>query len=411
MDATFMTDFRIRNVRHLREVNIPLSTTERKALILTGKNGCGKTSVLVALRQFLEFVVASNFSVEEDIRETINYYEKQLRQESGTDAGKLKAEKDRKNLEVFKNKLVHWTEGAIAGFNSYADLREKYQKGYYVMAYYGDSREIEVEISRNIEKVELKQVYSLTDHPSKQLVKYLVNLKTTAAFAQTNNNPQRAQEIRDWFSRFEQVLRAIYEDDTLVLDFDIESFAFTIRQENREPFDFNSMSMGYAAVFDIIADLIMRMETHRRYDIEGMVLIDEIETHLHVELQKKIVPILMELFPNIQFVLTTHSPFILNSTDNAVIYDLENGILVEDGLTNLPYEGVVEGYFGADLLSQELRNKFELYRNIVNQTELADSDYAKAAELELYLDEVPDYLAVDFSTEYSRLKLELANRG
>lgn len=195
------------------------------------------------------------------------------------------------------------------------------------------------------------------------------------------------------------------------LDFDIESFVFTIRLDNREPFDFNSMSMGYAAVFDIIADLIMRMESQRRYDMEGLVLIDEIETHLHVELQKKIVPILMDLFPNVQFVLTTHSPFILNSTENAVIYDLENHVLVAEGLTNLPYEGVVEGYFGVDLLSQELRKKFELYRTLVSKNELSDSDYAKAAELELYLDEVPDYLAVGFATEYSRLKLELKNRG
>ena len=96
--------------------------------------------------------------------------------------------------------------------------------------------------------------------------------------------------------------------------------------------------MGYAAVFDIIGDLIMRMESKHRYDLEGLVLIDEIETHLHVDLQKKIVPILTQLFPNIQFVLTTHSPFVLNSTANAVVYDLEKKLLVKDGLTDLPYE-------------------------------------------------------------------------
>lgn len=155
----------------------------------------------------------------------------------------------------------------------------------------------------------------------------------------------------------------------------------------------------------------MRMEAQRRYDIEGLVLIDEIESHLHVELQKKIVPILMKLFPNIQFILTTHSPFILNSTPNAVVYDLENSTLVKDGLTNLPYEGIVEGYFGVDLLSQELRKKFDEYRTLVNKPELTDADFARIAELELYLDEVPDYLALDFSEEYSRLKLEFSKRG
>ena len=71
----------------------------------------------------------------------------------------------------------------------------------------------------------------------------------------------------------------------------------------------------------------------------------------------------------------------------------------------------MESCFGADLLSQKLREKFEQYRTLVQKDYLTDEDFAVAAELELYLDEVPDYLALDFATEYSRLKLELANRG
>ena len=83
-------------------------------------------------------------------------------------------------------------------------------------------------------------------------------LVTVAAVSYTHL--ERANEIKEWFLRFEQVLRSVYEDKTLRLDFNIETFQFTIIQNNREPFDFNSMSMGYAAVFDIIGDLIMRME-------------------------------------------------------------------------------------------------------------------------------------------------------
>lgn len=155
----------------------------------------------------------------------------------------------------------------------------------------------------------------------------------------------------------------------------------------------------------------MRMEFQHSYDLEGIVLIDKIETHLHIALQKQIVPMLTELFPNIQFIMTTHSPFILNSAPNSVIYDLENRMLVKNGLTNLPYEGIVEGYFGADLLSQELREKFDRYRKLIQKSDLMDADYAEVAELELYLDEVPDYLALSFAAEYSRLKLEFSNRG
>ena len=410
MANTFMTALKIYNVRHLKDIVIPLSKEECKALILTGKNGSGKTSVLKALGQFMKETVTRNYETQEKYQALVNDYEKKISKQPQTEEEKNQMRNDKKWLDEWKKALLHWTTGAVAEYPSYADLKDKYQNGNFILAYYGDDREINVAISKNIEKVDLQSVYAMEDRPSKQLVKYLVNLKSTEAFALAQGNKERANEIKEWFLRFEQVLQSVYEDESLHLDFNIETFQFTIIQKNRDPFDFNSMSMGYAAVFDIIGDLIMRMEAHRRYDIEGLVLIDEIETHLHVALQKKIVPILMKLFPNIQFVLTTHSPFILNSTPNAVVYDLESHTLVEEGLTQLPYEGIVEGYFKADCLSQELREKFEEYKKIVQKTELTDRDFTKAAELEFYLDEVPDYLALEFASEYSRLKLEFSRR-
>lgn len=410
VDKTFMTELRINHVRHLKDITIPLSESQPKHLILTGKNGSGKTSVLKSAVDFLSYAVSDNFVIQSDCLENIAFDEQRLQTASNSESGKLACEGIRNSIAHWNKFLSHWADGVVLAFPSYLNLREKYLKGEYILAYYGDDREIKVQISKNIEKVDLQEVYSLKDHPSQQLVKYLVNLKTTEAFAKTNGNEARAAEIHAWFDRFQNVLRSIYSDDTLELKFDIETFAFTICQAGHDPFDFNSMSMGYAAVFDIIGDLIMRMESKRRYDLEGLVLIDEIETHLHVDLQKKIVPILTQLFPNIQFVLTTHSPFILNSTANAVVYDLEKKLLVKDGLTDLPYEGVVEGYFDTDLLSAELRQKFTEYKGIVQKATLTDEDFARASELETYLDEVPDYLALDFSEEYSRLKLELMNR-
>lgn len=410
VDKTFMTELRINHVRHLKDITIPLSESQPKHLILTGKNGSGKTSVLKSAVDFLSYAVSDNFVIQSDCLENIAFDEQRLQTASNSERGKLACEGIRNSIAHWNKFLSHWADGVVLAFPSYLNLREKYLKGEYILAYYGDDREIKVQISKNIEKVDLQEVYSLKDHPSQQLVKYLVNLKTTEAFAKTNGNEARAAEIHAWFDRFQNVLRSIYSDDTLELKFDIETFAFTICQAGHDPFDFTTLSMGYAAVFDIIGDLIMRMESKRRYDLEGLVLIDEIETHLHVDLQKKIVPILTQLFPNIQFVLTTHSPFILNSTANAVVYDLEKKLLVKDGLTDLPYEGVVEGYFDTDLLSAELRQKFTEYKEIVQKATLTDEDFARASELETYLDEVPDYLALDFSEEYSRLKLELMNR-
>lgn len=197
--------------------------------------------------------------------------------------------------------------------------------------------------------------------------------------------------------------------------FDEDTFRFTIHMDGREPFDFNTLSSGYAAILDIVVDLIIRMEnqTNKVFDfsVPGIVLIDEIETHLHLALQKKILELLTTIFPNIQFIISTHSPFILNSLDNVAIYDLENKVFVEHGLSNIPYGGIVEGYFKANELSDQLKEKFTKYQELVHKTELTDEDFDEIADLELYLNEIPDYLALNITTEYQRLKNQLRERA
>lgn len=408
MTQTFLTELSILKVRHLSDINIPLSSNSRKHLIITGKNGSGKTSVLTAIVDFLSYVVSQQFDSRGKIEATLRNFTARVQK---GDLSPRDEESYRSVIASTQKELLNWTNGCIATCTSFEQLRKGYTSGQFILAFYGDTRKVDVLTYKNIEKIELQPIYTFKDKPSKNLGKYLVNLKSTQAFAQAKNDQKRATEIQEWFIRFENILRRIYQDNSLTLDFDIDTFQFSILIDGREPFAFNTMSMGYAAVFDIISDLIMRMESQHRYDLEGIVLIDEIETHLHVELQKQIVPILTELFPNIQFIMTTHSPFILNSAQNTVIYDLESKTLVSNGLTNLPYEGIVEGYFGVETLSEELQRKFCEYKSLVVSDNLSDADYAQIAELEHYLDEVPDYLAVDFAAEYAQLKLEFENRG
>ncbi|MDE7276796.1 MAG: AAA family ATPase, partial [Lachnospiraceae bacterium] len=267
---------------------------------------------------------------------------------------------------------------------------------------------------KHVEKIQLKNDYGIYEYPRDEFVKYLLDLKMTEALARNNSKVEKADEIKAWFEAFEQLLKKIFSDKSIELAFDEESFEFHIIQHGKELFDFNTLSGGYQAVLDIVVDIIMRMQnqTKRVFDfsLPGIVLIDEIETHLHLELQKNIMPLLTTIFPNIQFVVTTHSPFILNSIANVVIYDLESNLLVENGLNNVPYDGIVEGYFGADRLSDTLKEKFEQYRSLVEKESLSDDEMSKIAELELYLDEIPDYLSIGIATEYQRLKLEFMNR-
>jgi len=84
---------------------------------------------------------------------------------------------------------------------------------------------------------------------------------------------------------------------------------------------------------------------------QGIVLIDEIDLHLHPKWQRKIVPKLLELFPNVQFVITTHSPFVVQSVAAESRYMLNNGnIDILDLDTELSYEVIMNEYFLSDKL-------------------------------------------------------------
>ena len=395
MEQTFFTDIKIEKVRHLENIRIPLGTQKRKHLILTGKNGSGKTSVLEAMVRYIQSFLGEDSIALEKIRRLQKYY---FALNHLKDSEQNRQEFYKKSLNSEGEELKNLTSEIVLNSNSNIQLKEKYERGNFIFAYYRAQREFQVETYENIEKVELQNKYNIVENPGAKLTKYLVDLKATQAFTK---DVKKAEKIDRWFKRFENILKTIFEDEHLELKFNDETFQFSIHESDRESFDFNTMSSGYAAVLDIINDLIMRMEAQSglraEFDMEGIVLIDEIETHLHLELQKKILPVLTELFPNIQFIITTHSPFILSSLDDAVIYDLENRTLVRNGLKNLPYEGIVEGYFRVDVLSKELREKFERYKALVSKDELSDEEYEEIDHLEYYLDEIPDYLAQELT--------------
>lgn len=413
MNNVFISELTIEKVRHLKDIKISLSTEQPKYLILTGKNGSGKTSVLEAMSRYLYSVATTARLQETEKFLKINLDKlKTFENRAAEDKERLKIEG---SVKYYKKELEQIKNGLSIVFNiSLEKFRYLFLNGQFILAYYKAERIFEATIPKHVEKVELKDSYAITETPRELFVKYLLDLKVTEALARNKGNIEKADAINKWFVKLQDLLRTIFDDASLELVFDEDSFNFTIRENNREDFDFNSLSSGFAAVLDIVLDIIVRMEknTNRSFDfnLPGIVLIDEIETHLHLEMQKTILRLLATIFPNIQFVVSTHSPFILNSLENVVIYDLEKNLTVENGLADVPYSGIVEGYFDANMMSTSLQEKYQRYKELVKKAVLTDDDFEEITELELYLNEIPDYLALNITTEYQRLKMELESR-
>lgn len=67
MDQIFITDIKINQVRHLKNIEIPLSKDRMKHLIITGKNGSGKTSLLDALARYIYLITRPDYLNEQNI--------------------------------------------------------------------------------------------------------------------------------------------------------------------------------------------------------------------------------------------------------------------------------------------------------------------------------------------------------
>lgn len=416
MKLSYITELGIKNVRHLKNIDISLCSSDNrglKHLMLTGKNGSGKTSVLDALSRYLDMICRD--------KTYLSYlHNLQINKDNLEKLTRLRAKQEdidqvKTNIQNCEDAINQRRQGLEISFNcSEKLLQDRFEAGEFILAYFRDNRIFDATVPKHVEKVPIKESYAISEDPRKDFIKYLVDKKVSQSLYQTKNELDRAKALETWFDSFEALLRDIFEDPTLILDFDVDTFQFKIREKNREAFDFNSMSAGYAAILDIVVSIIMRMEARTNgrfeFDMPGIVLIDELETHLHYELQKKVLPFLCNVFPNIQFVVSTHSAFILNSIDNAVIYDLENRTLVKNGLSDVPYEGIIKGYFDVSTMSQDLQEKLERYKVLVRQNLLSDEDLAEVARLSIALDEIPDYLAPEPAAEYQRLKTEFNRR-
>lgn len=110
-----------------------------------------------------------------------------------------------------------------------------------------------------------------------------------------------------------------------------------------------NLSSGESAMLCLFGEILRQADNNRNNiplsEINGIVLIDEADKHLHIKLQKEILPQLLMLFPNVQFILSSHSPFLnMGLAEIAInrtkIIDLDNMGISTDATSNELYTEV-----------------------------------------------------------------------
>lgn len=377
----YISVIELNRVRNIPPTKVELRDDSRTNLIITGPNGSGKTTLVKDLYEslnlnlgvFWKFVDEAKSKGIETLEGIMEYchtansaYFKSLSSEI---PGKVNALPIATDIGLDPVYYLARDNGDCILYNSDAHRRE------------------------NFAKPSGPHVISEKDRDN-QFIQLLVNFKTQQSylFEDLNNEkePERRAQLREdydkyieWFARLENALAKLFGHDDFKIQYDRENYNFLIAEKGKEPYEFKQLSDGYAAILRIMTDIMLKMSLQpvNGYLKPGIAIIDEIETHLHVELQQKIMPFLIELFPNIQFIVTSHSPFVLSSVENAKILDLST-LRVFDSFSQYSYSNIVEGYFNTSQYSQEIIAEFQRIERIIYQPFLTPAEKKEIKEFD-----------------------------
>ncbi|RON41979.1 ATP-binding protein [Pseudomonas frederiksbergensis] len=154
----------------------------------------------------------------------------------------------------------------------------------------------------------------------------------------------------------------------------------------------SQLSQGEKSMMALVGDIARRLAMMNQsldnpLEGDGIVLIDEVDLHLHPKWQRSLIRQLSETFPNCQFVLTTHSPLVISDAKDVLCYELNDGELREhNGLYGLDANQVLLEVMDTDVRNSEVQKRLN---QLVKHLQDGQLDEAKALFAELSL-ELPE---------------------
>ena len=320
-----LTDLELRNFRAIERLHINF---EKDVTVLIGENGTGKTAILESVAKCLSVISSSIRSRNASgvvLREQDIYVKEEV-----LDFCKIVAKLNLGNKNFLTCELAkaragyrHSIKNNVLEFKLLAGILQylhEQKENLPIIVYYGINRS---------EKFRVKESLKSKD---RGVQNPLNSLYDSATF----NGALSLSDFEDWFLRLSRlntsesqtlkkqfrslILKVVpfIEDVGVILDHSgCEHLKVKIGSFYR---DYSYLSDGQRLFLGLIFDLGMRLliaNSGKEKPFEGMgvVLIDEIELHLHPKWQREIIPSLRDAFPNIQFLITTHSPQVISSIE------------------------------------------------------------------------------------------------
>jgi predicted ATP-binding protein involved in virulence len=171
---------------------------------------------------------------------------------------------------------------------------------------------------------------------SQVLRQWLANCQTQAAIAGSQNNAKAQKEYEQKLSKLAAVISEICEAE-IEFSMQLSPLDVCVKMQGVSV-GLDGLPDGLKSLIAWMGDLISRMDRVEWEHPETPLLeqplilfLDEIDIHLHPKWQRRVLPVVQKLFPNAQIFVSTHSPFVVASVEDAWVYEMSQGEKNADG--------------------------------------------------------------------------------
>ena len=384
MKIDFLEMINFRNMKTQR-----ISFEDKKFVVLIGDNGSGKTTILEAItKAFVPILrtVKSEAVKKCDLTNNDMHY--------GTASVAVKV-----GITLDGERYV-WTNRRRASsaipFEEGMDVAEQ-----------SDMKMLKNKYAQSVEKKALPLVlYYGTDRIIREVPQrgHIKKFDVTDALRNCFDNVNYFRDFYDWFKTEEDIeLRGLRDSknyknhrlncvrraiETMIkgysnLRIELAPSRMVLTNDEGMDLQIEQLSGGYKAVLSVVADIAKRLaianpESVNPLEEEAVILIDELDLHLHPKWQKSIVNDLKRTFPKCQFIISTHSPFIIQSLSSDELYDI----------SEMKYASEEGNYLGwsIDIIQEQImgvEQKTFAYNDLMDRFSDAidDENYSLAKEM------------------------------
>lgn len=432
----YLEKLKLHNFRCYEKLEIDFN---RQLTVLVGKNGSGKTTVLEAIAIALgTWFVGFNIVNAKGINKRTDPLRKAY-QIGATDDVQTQFPVEIEawgKIEESKDQILHWKCELYTptGTMTTKDAKEiveyaaEYQKAISegrtdiylpMVAYYGTGRLWDYHRQKRTDVFKVSSrtngyIDCLDGTANVKLMMDWFQIMTINKYQRQEENLESNPELDTVYLAMEKCLTNLsgYSDVKIRYNMGTQELDvyYSEQDKQRMRIPLNQLSDGYKGMISLVADIAYRMATlNPQLGTEvlskgdGVVLIDEVDLHLHPAWQQKVIDNLMNIFPKVQFIVSTHAPAIISSvkTDKLRILSNKEVCMTANQVYGKDVNSVMKEIMGVNDRPDQFVELFEKFYRL-----LSEKKYDEAGAVLDKLDEERGYHDPEIVKCRVKLKLE-----